>query len=82
MIFKKSGTITVTNGLSGREKKEDVVFHVEECKCGKRIGYSLNECNKKEELNPDLILQKIGDIDIWEEFQAKQKLEWLEELKK
>jgi len=80
VIFKKLGLIKDFDSFGNLDDHE-VCYFVEECKCGKRIGYVTTPRNRRIETNPDIVLQKIGDIDIWEDFQAKQKLEWIQNLK-
>lgn len=79
-IFKRQGQHTSFN-IYQDSRDHDVIYYVDECKCGEKIGYCVDAYNKKTFLNPDIIFSKIGKIDIWEKFQAEQKLEWLENLK-
>jgi hypothetical protein len=76
-IFKKVGKFN----FNEYGDATDALYVVEECTCEKRKAYvvdSRDDDHRK--LNPEIVLQKLGGIDAWEDYQAKQKLKWLEEL--
>lgn len=76
-IFKKVGKYN----FHKYGEATDALYVVLECSCEKREAYVTNAQDTEHvKLTPEIVLQKLGGIDAWEEYQARQKLKWLEEL--